>query len=183
MREHCLVDLTPGEYFRVRPPRSRRAGRGYARTVSSFDLTPPRDSPAPRGLRRRDRRGRGIRGPLMPPGAPARRTRAERFDDLVLDALARVERSWPAVSGTELAVEDVPPSDPAPWESGGVPLGRLFPAEAGQPARIVVYRRPVESRAMDVEDLAVLVHEVVVEQVAHLLARTPEEIDPGFGAR
>ncbi|WP_277209684.1 metallopeptidase family protein [Isoptericola croceus] len=140
-------------------------------------------SRAPRGQRRRDRRGRGIRGPLLPPGTPAHRTRAERFDDLVLDALARVEKSWPAVRGTELAVEDVPPSDPAPWETGGVPLGRLFPAEAGQPTRIVVYRRPVESRALDVEDLAVLVHDVVVEQVAHLLARTPEEIDPGFGRR
>lgn len=96
-------------------------------------------------------------------------------------ALTKVERSWPAVIGTELAVEEVPPSDPAPWEDGGVPLGRLFPAEAGQPARIVVYRRPVEARALDAEDLAELVHGVVVEQVAHLLARTPEEIDPRFG--
>ncbi|WP_407316886.1 metallopeptidase family protein [Isoptericola halotolerans] len=163
--------------------------------MSSFDLTPPagdHDGAAGHGAeasvvptvrRRRDRRGRGIRGPLLPPGSPGHRTRSERFDDLVLDALARVERTWPAVGGTELAVEDVPPSDPAPWEPGGVTLGRLFPAEAGQPARIVVYRRPVETRSLDADDLAVLVHDVVVEQVAHLLARTPEEIDPGFGTR
>ncbi len=134
--------------------------------------------------RRRDRRGRGLRGPLLPPGAPAHRTRAERFDDLVLDAVEDVERRWSGqLAGTEFAVEDVPASDPAPWEAGGVPLGRCFPAHAGQPARVVVYRRPVELRALDDDDLADLVHDVVVEQVAHLLARTPEEIDPHFEGR
>jgi predicted Zn-dependent protease with MMP-like domain len=51
------------------------------------------------------------------------------------------------------------------------------------PARIVVYRRPLEIRAHDREDLADLVRDVVVEQVAHMLARTPEEIDPNFGDR
>jgi hypothetical protein len=134
-------------------------------------------------LRRRDRRGRGLRGPLLPPGAPAHRTRAEKFDDTVLGAVERIERRWPAIGGTEFAVEDVPASDPAPWETGGVPLGRLFPAEAGQPARIVVYRRPVEARATEPDELVDLVNDVLVEQVAHLLARTPEEIDPDFGGR
>jgi predicted Zn-dependent protease with MMP-like domain len=47
---------------------------------------------------------------------------------------------------------------------------------------VVVYRRPVEARAIDDDDLADLVRDVVVEQVAHLLARTPEEIDPGYDA-
>nr|WP_242608034.1 metallopeptidase family protein [Xylanibacterium ulmi] len=135
-------------------------------------------------VRRRDRRGRGPRGPLMPPGLPAHRTRAEQFDDLVLDAVEDVEHDWERqLTGTEFAVEDVPPSDPAPWEDGGVPLGRCFPAQSGQPARVVVYRRPIELRAEDPEDLADLVHDVVVEQVAHLLARTPEEIDPHFEGR
>ena len=148
----------------------------------SGPLIPPSDgAPAPR---RRDRRGRGIRGPLLPPGTPGHRTRAERFDDLVLEALETLERRWSAqLAGTEFAVEDVPPSDPAPWESGGVALGRCFPAESGQPARVVVYRRPVEARALDAEDMADLVRDVVVEQVAHLLARTPEEIDPHYDGR
>lgn len=133
-------------------------------------------------VRRRDRRGRGPRGPLMPSTMPAFRTRAERFDDLVLDAVERLERRWTRqLDGTEFAVEDVPPSNPAPWEHGGVPLGRYFPADAGLPARIVVYRRPVESRASDPGDLADLVRDVVVEQVAHLLGRAPEDVDPGYG--
>ncbi|WP_123813313.1 metallopeptidase family protein [Myceligenerans xiligouense] len=144
---------------------------------------PLRNSPRPTP-RRRDRRGRGLRGPLFPPGSPAHRTRAEAFDDLVLDVAQSLDRRWgKALGGTQFAVEDVPPSDPAPWEAGGVPLGRSFPAEAGQPARVVAYRRPIEARSHDEDDLADLVRDVVVEQVAHLLARAPEEIDPHFGER
>ncbi|MDM7831742.1 metallopeptidase family protein [Cellulomonas edaphi] len=136
-------------------------------------------SPGVEPVRRRDRRGRGPRGLLMPTSMPAYRTRAERFDDLVLDAVERIERRWSRqLEGAEFAVEDVPPSNPAPWERGGVPMGRYFPADAGLPARIVIYRRPIESRAADPLDLADLVREVLVEQVAHMIGRAPEEIDP-----
>lgn len=157
--------------------------------------TPPRDDlpaayasawptlpTAPAGVRRRDRRGRGVRGPLLPPHLPGARTRAERFDELVLATVERLERSWAKqLAGTEFAVEDVPPSDPAPWEHRrGVPMGRYFPADGPLAHRIVVYRRPIEERAADREELAEIVRTVVVEQVAHMLGRGPEEIDPGF---
>jgi predicted Zn-dependent protease with MMP-like domain len=130
--------------------------------------------------RRRDRRGRGLRGPLLPAEAPAARSRAERFDDVVLDAVERLERRWRTeLAPVEFAVEDVPPADPSPWEHGEVPLGRFFPAERGLPPRVVVYRRPVETRT-DEADLPVLVLEVVVEQVAHALGIDPEKVDPGY---
>ncbi len=122
-----------------------------------------------------------MRGILVPPGLPGYRTRADRFDDLVLSTVELLERRWARqLVGTEFAVEDVPPSDPAPWERGGVPLGRYFAADAGMPARIVIYRRPVETRAFDSADLADLVRDVVVEQVAHMLARSPDEVDPHY---
>lgn len=122
-----------------------------------------------------------MRGILVPPGLPGYRTRADRFDDLVLSTVELLERRWARqLEGTEFAVEDVPPSEPAPWEHGGVPLGRYFPPDAGMPARIVVYRRPVETRAFDTADLAELVRDVVVEQVAHMLARSPDEVDPRY---
>jgi predicted Zn-dependent protease with MMP-like domain len=131
---------------------------------------------------RRDRHDRGVRGPLLPSTLPGYRTRGELFDELVLDAVERLERRWSAqLEGVEFAVEDVPPSDPAPWERGEVPLGRLFPADPPLPTRIVVYRRPVETRADDRDDLAHLVNDVVVEQVAHLLGVEPEEVDPRHG--
>ncbi|MCD5351749.1 metallopeptidase family protein [Kineosporia mesophila] len=131
--------------------------------------------------KRRDRRGRGMRGQLLPRTVPAWRSRADRFDDLVLDAVERLEARWAReLDGVEFAVEDVPPSDPSPWEHGEVPLGRFFPADGALPPRIVVYRRPVETRAADAQDIGELAQSVVVEQVAHLLNLTPEEVDPRY---
>ena len=122
-----------------------------------------------------------MRGPLIPHHLPAYRTRAETFEDHVLDAVERLESRWGAeLHRTQFAVEDVPPSNPAPWERGGVPLGRYFPAEPGLSSTIVVYRRPVETRAVDASDLAELVRIVVIEQVAHMLGREPEDIDPDY---
>ena len=142
---------------------------------------------------RRDRHGRGLRGRLVPPTVPLSRSRAEQFDDLVLDAVGDLERRWEReLAGVEFAVEDVPWVDHSSpdevvldadvLEDGSVPLARVLPAhrEDGRehPARIVVYRRPLEIRAADRDDLADLVRDVVVDQVAVLLGRDPEEIDP-----
>ena len=108
-------------------------------------------------------------------------TRAEQFDELVLDAASRMEdRAGAALDTLEFAVEDVPPSDPAPWEASDVPLGRLFAAQGKMPARIVVYRRPVETRITDARELATLVNDVVVEQVASLLGVDPRDLDAGY---
>jgi predicted Zn-dependent protease with MMP-like domain len=108
-------------------------------------------------------------------------TRAETFDELVLDAAGRMEHhAGKALADLEFAVEDVPPSDPAPWESSDVPLGRLFAAQGKMPARIVVYRRPVETRTNDARELAALINDVVVEQVASLLGIDPHDLDAGY---
>ena len=142
---------------------------------------------------RRDRHGRGLRGRLVPPSVPLSRSRAEQFDDLVLDAVEDLERRGEReLAGVEFAVEDVPWVDHTSpdevvldadvLEDGSVPLARVLPAhrEGGRehPARIIVYRRPLEIRATDRDDLADLVRDVVVDQVAVLLGRDPEEIDP-----
>jgi predicted Zn-dependent protease with MMP-like domain len=77
-------------------------------------------------IRRRDRRGRGLRGLLAPPDVPLHRSRAERFDELVLQAVARLEPRWEAhLAGVEFAVEEIPP--PGAAGSGPVPLARLEP--------------------------------------------------------
>lgn len=109
------------------------------------------------------------------------RSRADQFDDLVLDAASRLEqRIGKDLGDVEFAVEDVPPSDPAPWEAADIALGRLFAAQGRMPARIVIYRRPVETRADDERELAALVNEVVIEQVAAMLGVDPAELDPGY---
>ncbi|RBM10716.1 exonuclease [Prauserella sp. PE36] len=140
---------------------------------------------------RRDRHGRGLRGPLYPASLPAAASRAEKFDALVLDALEPIEARWRTeLTRLDVAVDDVPEVredlPPAQAEGvlhdGAVPLSRLVPAgvdRAGLPtrARIVLYRRPLEARAKDPSELADLVHDVLVEQVASYLGVEPDIID------
>lgn len=129
--------------------------------------------------------------PLYPSGSPASRTRAERFDALVLEALEPIEERWSAeLADLDVAVDDVPEvpagtrsaaDDDAVLGDGEVPLARLVPAGmdrrgAVTRARIVLYRRPLEARALDGEDLADLLHDVLVEQVAGYLNVEPDTI-------
>jgi predicted Zn-dependent protease with MMP-like domain len=134
----------------------------------------------PRDRHRRDRHGRGLRGVLAPPDVPVSRSRAQAFDELVLEAVLRVQQHLPEqLRAVEFAVEDVPPADDG--EHGRVELGSSSPAAAGRPARVVVYRRPVETRAAGERSRALLITDVVVEQVAELLGLDPEAVDPEYG--
>lgn len=123
-----------------------------------------------------------MRGPLAPPEAPISRTRAERFDDLVREEARRLEERWSReLTGVEFAVEEVPPVGGRTGATDTVPLGRLVPAAGGRPARIIIYRRPVEARSGDDErDRARLVRDTVVEEVADLLGLAPESVDPTY---
>ncbi len=110
------------------------------------------------------------------------RSRAESFDDLVLEAVEAIEpRLGDRLDTVEFAVEDIPPAPVTAALAPGdpVPLASAFPAGEASPARVVVYRRPVELRGGP--ETAELVSIVVVEQVAALLGMAPEEIDPELG--
>ncbi|MFB6840529.1 metallopeptidase family protein [Streptomyces sp. NPDC056361] len=138
---------------------------------------PAAEPPAEPRVRRRDRHGRGMRGPVAPPQVPLSASRADTFRDLVLDSVERLERRWPQLADVDFMVMEVPPT--VPGET--VPLGGSAPAEKDEPARVVVYRRPVEIRSKSRDERALLVHEVVVEQVAELLGLSPESVDPRYG--
>jgi len=146
-----------------------------------MDNLVPHRSAAP-GPRRRDRHGRGMRGPIAPPQVPLAASRGEAFADLVQDSVERLERRWPQLSDVDFLVLDVPRLDgTAGWSDETVPLGGTVAARDGRPARVVVYRRPVEIRTKGRDERAALVHEVVVEQVAEVLGLTPETVDPRYG--
>ncbi len=146
-----------------------------------------------RGRRSRDRRGRGLRGALYPRNTPAFRSRAERFDNAVLEALEPIEQRWhDQLTQLDVAVDDVPEvvrtsADELHWgddvvQDGSVPLAKLVPAgvdRKGLPtrARIVLYRRPLEARAGHGTDLTDLLHDVLVEQVASYLGLDPDMVD------
>ncbi|GAB3992592.1 metallopeptidase family protein [Glycomyces albus] len=142
---------------------------------------------------RRDRHGRGMRGPLVPSALPLRRTPVEEFDSLVMEAVTAIERHLAETLGSkfsdlrhvEFAVDEVPPPvqvyDADIVEDRGVPLAKLYPAQPGTVAaspRIVLYRRPIELRSEGRLDMELLVRGVLVEQLASLLNLPPEDLEP-----
>ncbi|WP_277501047.1 metallopeptidase family protein [Nocardioides sp. ChNu-99] len=138
-----------------------------------------------RPVRRRDRHGRAGRGPqvgTVPGVRRARPTPGARFDAVVLAVVSVVDAPWhahlAALGELEYAVEEMPllPDD---WDDD-VPLGSLVRARAGQPHRIVLFRRPLERRSESRTDLEELVRRVVAELLAELLGTTPDTVDPGY---
>lgn len=121
------------------------------------------------------------------------RSRSQRFDALVLAALEPIEQRWHAeLTQLDVAVDEVPEvkittPEKVVWDEdvvvdANVPLARLVPAgvdRRGLPtrARVVLYRRPLEARARDGADMADLLHDVLVEQVAAYLGLGPDVIE------
>lgn len=135
-----------------------------------------------------------MRGPLLPQSLPGWRSRSERFDMAVLEAYEPIERRWQDRLGKlDIAVDEIPrisPRDPAnvqfPPEvvaDGPIALARLIPAGVdvrgnATRARIVLFRKPIERRVKDSMELAELLHDVLVAQVATHLGVEPSVIDP-----
>ena len=128
-----------------------------------------------------------MRGPIAPPQVPLSVTRAEAFVDLVHDSRDRLERRWPQLSEVDFLVLEVPGFGPDDGPDADdrrrrrCRWGGCVPAAGGYRDRIVIYRRPVEIRTKSRDERALLVHEVVVEQVAELLGLAPESVDPRYG--
>jgi hypothetical protein len=111
---------------------------------------------------KRDRHGRGIRGRLVPPSVPIAASPADRFDRIASDAVEHVEHRWrEQLANVEFAVDLVPgaevgPSHPAmdgAIESAGVLLAQILPGKGRTPTHIVLYRKPIELRARNLDDL------------------------------
>lgn len=140
--------------------------------------------------RRRDRHGRGLRGPLalrnpltqtvLRPAQPP--SRAAFFDDAVQDAIEQIRRNCPeALPGIRFGIEDVPYLTTA-WSGDRVPLASALEASEDRPAQVVLYRRPLEHRAATRQGLQILVYRTLVEQLAALSGRSVDELDPeGLG--
>lgn len=141
--------------------------------------------------RHRDRRGRGIRGPLAranhytdrPVSVPRAPQRSELFDDVVVESIERVRRhSADVVDQIDIGIEDVPPPQ-APWAGDDVPLAAAIDQTPTTRSQVVIYRRPIEHRAISRRGLRILVHRTLVEQLSALTGRSISELDPtGFSA-
>jgi hypothetical protein len=140
--------------------------------------------------RRRDRHGRGLRGPLAGPNPlvsrPARPPRpstpSEAFADAVHAAVERVARQCPeAVVDIAFGIEEVPGPELA-WSGRQVPLALAVEATEDRPSQLVVYRRPLEHRASSRRGLQHLVYRTVVKQLSALTGRSVSELDPDGAA-
>ncbi|MBB3088744.1 metallopeptidase family protein [Nocardioides albus] len=134
--------------------------------------------------RHRDRHGRGRRGPIaVPPDpkVPVLRTRRERFDDIALAIVTEIDARWQSRLGLiEYAVEESP-DIPKEWTvDDHIPLGSLERGSGATPARLVIYRRPIEHRCRTRSEIEAMVLMVVVEQVADLLGVAAEDVDPRY---
>ncbi len=112
--------------------------------------------------------------------APARPTPRERFDRTALGIITALDQRWQDQLGlVEYAVEDTPlvPDD---WDDHTVPLSSLVRGSGGRPARLVLFRRPIEHRCQGRDELEALVLTVVVEQFAELLGIDAEDVDPRY---
>ena len=99
----------------------------------------------------------------------------------MLDVVTPLDERWQRHLGlVEYAVEDAPmlPDD---WGDETVPLSSLVRGKGHAPTRLVIFRRPIEHRATNRDELEAMVHTVVVEQLAELLGLTPGQVDERYG--
>jgi hypothetical protein len=128
--------------------------------------------------RRRDRHGRGLRGPLAPPTSPLTEPRADQFADVVVRAVDRLEPRWGAhLVEVDVEVVDAPSVDDVTTE---VPLAAYRTGPRGRTVTVLVYRRPVELRAPDRAARVELVRDLVAEQLADALGLAPSDLDPDY---
>ena len=140
-------------------------------------------------MRRRERHGRGLRGPLAAPnpftGAPVplrQHTRgAEFFTACVRASVARTARSCPrSLVGIDVGFAEVPGNLDG-WQSARVPLAAAVPAGPGRNGQVVLFRRPLEHRATSRSELRRLVHRALLEQLSALTGIPVDELDPSAG--
>lgn len=98
--------------------------------------------------------------------------------------MKEIQQRFPEIAEIEVAFEDAPPSDPAPWESHDVCLARCFPAAraAGLRARVILYRLPIHARAgrSGFREIGAPLHDMVrhllVEKFSELTGISPEAL-------
>lgn len=126
---------------------------------------------------RHGRRARGVPDRRRRPVDGYRLPTSRRFAGLVADIVASLPPPIrTALAGTELVIADVPPAGTVPVD-GLLPLVDVL-GRQGRVTRLVVYRRPVEGRALSRLDLADLLGEAILLRTAQELGIDLGDWDP-----
>ena len=135
----------------------------------------PKDSP-PRV--KRDRHGRGMRGPKLPHNVPGYENRSKKFARLVDEAVRDLEARFPAsMTAITIAVELVPSKRDLILNDGNVALGR---GEKGNPSRVVLYQHPIELRSTNEAELDRIIRDVLALYVGLIIGMRPDRVDPDY---
>lgn len=135
----------------------------------------PFDSPRPV---RRDRHGRGMRGPLLPHRIPGYVSRNKEFAILLSNALQDLDQNFAdSLAQITFATEAIPNLRDLVLNNDEVALGRT---DATRPVRIVLYTEPIRMRAQNKAALDRIIRDVLAEQLSPLLGLRPEQIDAHY---
>ena len=123
-----------------------------------------------------------MRAPMFGTRLPRYRTASAMFDSMVAGQIRRLNSAWSnLIKNVQFAVEDVPPSQPVLWEDNKRIMSQAFPASKGIPQRIVLYRLPLCTHVTSRAELQYAIRDEIVQRLAELYGRRPEEIDPDWG--
>lgn len=133
----------------------------------------------------RDRHNRGIRAMLAPPGSiVGQRLRSQHptlasacFVSLVTEAITKISDTAPdALTHLRIDIKEVPELDNL-WSSH-IPLASAVEGDDTHPTQITIYRRPIELRSANLEQLGQLIFAALVEQVATATGLSMSTLDP-----
>jgi len=122
---------------------------------------------------------------LAPPNCVAGQALRERYPTLpmpfffhcVTDAIDAIDQAAPeALDQLDINVEEVP--DVTQLWTGHMPLASATAADDNHLTQIVLYRRPIEFRANNRDELRQLAFAALVEQVASATGLSVDTLDP-----
>jgi hypothetical protein len=127
---------------------------------------------------RRDRHAQGLRGPLIPHSAPSHETGTELFERLLTEAVADLTiRLGSDLINIEILMEEIPNLRDLTLAQDSVPLGRV---EKGNPSKVVIYQRPIESRITNKIELDRKIRDVLAELIGLIIGLRPIDVDPNY---
>ena len=139
----------------------------------------------PRRRIRRDRHDRGLRGPILPHNVPTYESKREVFSAKVKEAIEEIdarisEKLKTGLTEIEFSIDQIPSDRELDSRRKSVPLGRNESSQGGKPARIVLYRRPIELRGTDEDSLNRIIRDVLAENIGALVGMNPNDVDPEY---
>ncbi len=128
--------------------------------------------------KRKDTHGRGLRGIIIPPNLMGYRTKQKYFEQTIIDIAKKAQAKWPQITKIEFCTQNVPPSDPAPWEGNEIILGRTFDQDwtHNLPARIVLYKLPILARAKNKFEIKNILQDIICQQLSYILNISDKEV-------